>query len=69
MEKKNFGSWSCQNFLKLCYISAYSFNQVIKNIFFKTGFVIDNKPPLKEENSYAWLDYVFPEIFAGAHFS
>ena len=53
MEKKNFGSWSCQNFLKLCYISAYSFNQVIKNIFFKTGFVIDNKPPLEKENNYA----------------
>ena len=53
MEKKNFGSWSCQSFLKLCYISAYSFNQVIKNIFFKTGFVIDNKPPLEKENNYA----------------
>ena len=55
MEKKNFGLWSCQNFFKRCYISAYSFSQVIKNIFFKTGFVIDNKPPLKKENSYAWL--------------
>ena len=41
--------------------------QVIKNIFFETGFVI-NKPPFKKENSYAWLDYVVPEIFAGVHF-
>ena len=35
--------------------------QVIKNTFFETGFVINNKPPLKKVNSYAWLDYVVTE--------
>ena len=39
--------------------------QVIKNIFFETGFVINNKPPFKKENSYARLDYVVLEIFSG----
>ena len=39
-------------FLKLCYTSAIKIVQVIKNIFFETGFVIDNKPPFKKENSY-----------------
>ena len=42
--------------------------QVIKNIFFETGFVTNNKLPFKKKNSYAWLDYVAPEIFAGVHF-
>ena len=41
---------------------------VIKNIFFETGFVNNNKRPFKKENSYTWLDYVVPEIFAGVHF-
>ena len=40
--------------------------QAIKN-FFGTGFVINNILPLKKDNSYAWLDYVVPEIFAGVH--
>ena len=41
---------------------------VIKNIFFETGFVNNNKRSFKKENSYTWLDYVVPEIFAGVHF-
>ena len=51
-------------FSQLCYISAYSFNQnyqLLRIFFFETGFVINNKQPLKKENSYAWLDYVVPD--------
>ena len=29
------------------------------------GFIINNKSPLKKENSYAWSDFVVPEILAG----
>ena len=28
---------------------------------------LNNKPQLKKENSYAWLNYVVPEIFAGGN--
>ena len=51
----------------LVFIVLIKIVQVIKNIFSETGFVINNKPPFKKENSYAWLDYVVPEIFAGVH--
>ena len=37
--------------------------QVIKNNFSETGFVINNKPQFKKENSYAWLDYVVLKFF------
>ena len=54
------------NFVTFPLIVLIKIMQVIKNMFFETGFVI-KKPPLKKENSYAWLDYVVPEIFAGVH--
>ena len=56
------------NFVGFPLIVVNRIAQVIKNIFFETGFIINNKPPFKKENSYAWLDYVVPEIFAGVHF-
>ena len=56
------------NFVTFPLIVLIKIVQVIKNIFFGTEFVINNKPPLKKENSYAWLDYVVPEIFPGEHF-
>ena len=40
--------------------------QVTKNIFFRTEFVIDNKPPLKKRT--VTHDYVVPEVFAEVHF-
>ena len=55
------------NFVGFPLIVVNRIAQVIKNIFFETGFIINNKPPFKKENSYAWLDYAVPEIFAG-HF-
>ena len=55
------------NFVTFPLIVLIKIVQVIKNIFFGTGFVINNKPPLKKENSYAWLDYVVPKIFPGEH--
>ena len=51
----------------LVFIVLIKIVQVIKNIFSETGFVINNKPPFKKEDSYAWLDYVVPEIFTGVH--
>ena len=55
------------NFVTFPLIVLIKIVQVIKNIVFGTRFVINNKPPLKKENSYAWLDYVVPEIFAGVN--
>ena len=56
------------NFVTFLRIVLIKIVQVIKNVFFETGFVINNKSPFKKENSYAWLDYVVPEIFAGVPF-
>ena len=41
------------NSVKFPLIVLINFVQVIKNIVFETGFVINDKPPLKKENSYA----------------
>ena len=41
------------NFVTFPFILLIKIVQVIKNIFFGTEFVINNKPPLKKENSYA----------------
>ena len=48
---------------------TFSLIVLIKLLRIFSSKLIDNKSPLKKENSYAWLDYVFLEIFAGAHFS
>ena len=40
------------NFVTFPLIVLIKIMQVIKNMFFETGFVI-KKPPLKKENSYA----------------
>ena len=56
------------NFVTFPLIVFIKIVQVIKNFFSETGFVINNKLPFKKENSYAWLDYFVPEIFAGVHF-
>ena len=56
------------NFVTFLLIVLIKIVQVIKNIFFETGFVTNNKQPFKKKNSDAWLDYVAPEIFAGVHF-
>ena len=42
------------NSVKFPLIVLINFVQVIKNIVFETGFVVNDKPPLKKENSYAW---------------
>ena len=55
------------NFVTFLLIVLIKVVQVIKNIFFETGFVTNNKPPFKKENSSAWLDYVVLEIFARVH--
>ena len=56
------------NLVKFPLIVLTKIVQVIKNISWEAGFVINDKPPIKKENSYAWLDNVVPEIFAGVHF-
>ena len=55
------------NFVTFPLIVLIEIVQVIKYIFFRTGFFIVNKPPLKKENSYSWLDYIVLEISAGAN--
>ena len=55
------------NFAIFPLLVAIKIVQVVKNIFFETGFVINNKLPFKKENSYAWLDYVVPEISVGVN--
>ena len=41
------------NFVTFLLIVLIKVVQVIKNIFFETGFVANNKPPFKKENSSA----------------
>ena len=40
------------NFVTFPLIVLIKIVRVIKNIFFGTGFAINNKPSLKKENSY-----------------
>ena len=56
------------NFVTFPLIVLIKIVQIIKNTIFETGFVINDKPLFRKENSYAWLDYVVPEIFADGTF-
>ena len=45
---RNTSGWLLPDFVTFPLIVLLKIVHVIKNVFFKTGFVINNKPPLKK---------------------